>query len=272
MSRGNAKQTVFHDDADREAFLRRLAQIGNRCQWNVFAYCLMNNHYHLCLETASATLAKGMRDLNGVYAQSFNRRYGRVGHVFQSRYRAVIVEGSSQLLEVIRYIVLNPVRAQLCSSPEGWLWSSHLATLGRVTPPPSLITGAVLRHFSGDLQAARSAYAAFVRAGLPAAASSLRSDNPIASGSQGFVHDVMAHLPEPTPEVPRRQRASRSLAHYCLVARSRDQAIRNAWSTGLFSLADIGRHFGLHYSTVSKICRSAASSDPGGGSTLRSTP
>ena len=109
-SRGNARQPVFLDDADREAFLATLAEAAGRWGWLCHAHCLMTNHYHLLVETPRPTLARGMRDLNGVYTQRFNRRHGRPGHLFQGRYTAVLVERESHLLELCRYVVLNPVR------------------------------------------------------------------------------------------------------------------------------------------------------------------
>ena len=110
-SRGNARQDIFAGDADREKFLSILAATVGRYKWLCHAYCLMDNHYHLLLETPDPNLSLGMRMLNGVYTQTFNRDHQRVGHVFQGRYKAVLVEKDAHLVELCRYIVLNPVAA-----------------------------------------------------------------------------------------------------------------------------------------------------------------
>ena len=116
-SRGNARQHIFLHDSDRKKFFDVLADVVERFQWICHAYCLMDNHYHLVIETPEANLSRGMRQLNGVYTQVFHRRHGRVGHLFQGRYKAILVEKESYLLELAKYVVLNPVRAGLVSYP-----------------------------------------------------------------------------------------------------------------------------------------------------------
>jgi putative transposase len=257
ICRGNAQQEVFADHADRQRFLRMLAETTWHRHWSLFAYCLMNNHYHLCVETTEATLASGMRDLNGRYAQSFNRRHTRVGHLFQSRYRAIVVERSSQFLSLIRYIVRNPVRAGLCRTPADWPWSSHLATIGLTVATLPLATNAVLDEFDSSPETARRLYEVFVTAEPVVVGEELDSRNPVVSGRQAFASEVVRRASNQSTEMPRRQRTGWSLEYYELNARERDEAIRLAWSSGGFSLMEIGRHFGLHYSTISKICRGA---------------
>jgi len=110
-ARGNARQAIYTDDADRQMFLLVLEDVETRYHWLCHAYCLMDNHYHLLLETPQGNLSAGMRQVNGVYTQRFNRRHGRVGHIFQGRFKAILVERESYLLELCRYLVLNPVRA-----------------------------------------------------------------------------------------------------------------------------------------------------------------
>ena len=112
-SRGNARSNIYKDDVDRTRFLELLSQLCDRHDWLCHSYCLMSNHYHLLVETSRPTLSKGMKGLNGQYAQMFNRRHKRVGHVFQGRHKAIIVQKENYLLELARYIVLNPVRAKM---------------------------------------------------------------------------------------------------------------------------------------------------------------
>jgi putative transposase len=111
-SRGNARQKVFFADTDRQLFLDTVARVVSRYGWICHAYCLMTNHYHLLVETPKPSLSLGMRQLNGIYTQSFNRRHRRVGHLFQGRFKAILVQKESYLLELCHYIVLNPVRVK----------------------------------------------------------------------------------------------------------------------------------------------------------------
>jgi putative transposase len=119
-SRGNARNLIYLQDDDFELFLQILANVCERYNWVVHAYCLMNNHYHLLVETPYANLSQGMRQLNSVFTQSKNRKHHRVGHLFQGRYKAILIDKDAYLLELCRYIVLNPVRANMVSSPEEW--------------------------------------------------------------------------------------------------------------------------------------------------------
>ena len=112
-SRGNRQGDIYESDADRSAFINLLGDLCDTCNWVCHAYCLMSNHYHLLIETPEANLSKGMRQLNGVYTQLYNRSHKRFGHVFQGRYKAIHVEKEAYLLELARYIVLNPVRASI---------------------------------------------------------------------------------------------------------------------------------------------------------------
>jgi REP element-mobilizing transposase RayT len=112
-ARGDRQENIFVTDADRISFLEILKQVVERFNWLVHAYCLMDNHYHLLVETPDGNLGQGMRQLNGVFTQTSNRNHNRVGHVFQGRYKAILIQKDSYLLELSRYIVLNPVRARM---------------------------------------------------------------------------------------------------------------------------------------------------------------
>lgn len=165
-SRGNERGDVFRDDGDRERFLAVLGRAVGLFRWRLHAYVLMGNHYHLVLETPEPTLSRGMAYLNGVYTQYFNRRHGRVGHLFQGRFKAVLVEKESHLLQLLRYVVLNPVRAGACSTAAAWRWSSFGATAGLVRPPAWLHLDWTLAQFARDEREARRKYRAFVADGL----------------------------------------------------------------------------------------------------------
>ena len=116
-SRGDGREAIFLTEEDKRLFLSVLSEVVRDFNWAVHAYCLMDNHYHFLIETPDGNLSKGMRQLNGVYTQRFNRQHGRVGHVFQGRYKAIIVQKESYLLELARYVVLKPVRARMVRSP-----------------------------------------------------------------------------------------------------------------------------------------------------------
>ena len=124
MSRGNARSDIFLDDEDRQLFVENLGRVSGRFDWRVWAWCLMSNHYHFLVETLEPTLSRGMREVNGVYTQAFNRRHGRSGHVLQGRFKAPLVDKDRYLLELSRYVVLNPVRAGIVQTAADWAWSN----------------------------------------------------------------------------------------------------------------------------------------------------
>src|SRR5690625_3442582 len=165
-SRGDRREDIYADDMDREAWLEVLTQVCDRFNWCCHAYCLMSNHYHVVVETPEKNLSRGMRQLNGVYTQRFNRRHGRVGHVFQGRYKAILVDKDSYLLELARYVVLNPVRANMVSDVGDWPWSSYKAMTGRSKAPAWLETDWLLGQFDGNRPTAIHCYIDFIRAGI----------------------------------------------------------------------------------------------------------
>jgi putative transposase len=162
-SRGNNRQPVFLDDGDREMFTAIFRRVLGRLWWACHSYCLMTNHFHLLVETQDESLSAGMQLLNGEYAQSFNRRHGSVGHLFQDRFFSAMVRDEAHGLEVIRYIAQNPVVAGLCRAAEDWPWSSHAAALGLCRPPDFLTTSWVLGQFGEHPEIARARLRAFVR-------------------------------------------------------------------------------------------------------------
>lgn len=213
----------------------------------------MGNHYHLLVETLKPNLSRGMREVNGVYTQSFNRRHQRVGHVLQGRYKAVLVDKDSYLLELVRYIVLNPVRAKLCEAPSDWPWSSHRAVLGKMAAPDALAVTDTLALFSSEKNAARRAYARFVANGMDQPPPQARQQ--LYLGDADFAARMAAKAKNPSKEVPRVQRVAKTLAQYECDSDSKNAAIKAAYASGAYTLKNIGKHFGLHYSTVSRIAR-----------------
>jgi REP element-mobilizing transposase RayT len=166
VSRGNNRGRIFWDETDRTCFLEALARVVTREAYELHAYCLMGNHYHLVLATPLGNLARGMQQLNSDFARQLNRRYARSGHVFQGRYQARLAEHERHVLELARYVVLNPVRAGLVRRPAAWRWSSYRATAGIDPAPPFLATDWLLGHFGGEPRAARRGYERFVEDGL----------------------------------------------------------------------------------------------------------
>jgi REP-associated tyrosine transposase len=166
MARGVRRQLIFCDQRDFEFFLGLLANVAGRYGWRIRAYSLMRNHFHLLIETPDESLSAGMHRLNGGYAQWFNEHHQVEGHVFERRFASILVEAEPHLLELLRYIVLNPVRAGLCAHPGEWRWSSYRATAGRIRTPRLLALEGVWSLFGSEPGAARQEYERFVALGL----------------------------------------------------------------------------------------------------------
>ncbi|MDX8395627.1 MAG: transposase, partial [Mariprofundaceae bacterium] len=162
----NAQDDIFLDDEDREKFLSLLKDEVKQQGWLCYAWCLMDNHYHFLIETPEGNLSRGMQRLNGRYTQGFNRKHKRVGHVFQGRYKAILVEKDSHLLELCRYIVLNPVRANMVGEVSSWKWSSYHHTLCADRDFEWLASDRVLALFSTHRNEAVNRYQQFVVEGV----------------------------------------------------------------------------------------------------------
>ena len=263
-ARGNARETIFLDDEDKLSFLVVLAEVVSRFGWLCHAYCLMDNHYHLLIETPDGNLSQGMRQVNGVYTQRFNRRHARVGHLFQGRFKAILVERESYLLELCRYIVLNPVRANMATDINRYLWSSYPATVGSQPAPAWLATDWVLGQFGSRRALAQRKYAEFVAQGQNLSSPWPALKGQVLLGSAQFVEQMQPLLAgvRDIKEVPRGQR----LAHrpdlamlfpipICEDKQARDEAIRRAYLEYGYTMAAIARETKIHYSTVSKIIK-----------------
>jgi putative transposase len=171
-SRGVRQGVIFVDDRDRASLLAILTRALQICEAQIFAFCLMGNHCHLVLHTRQANLSRLMHRVNSIYSLTFNRRHGRLGPAFEGRFKALHVDRDSYLLEVCRYVDLNPVRAGLVDSPAQWAWSSYRAHIGCIPSPPWLATaelhGALMGQVPGDAEqtaSARRRYADWVDAG-----------------------------------------------------------------------------------------------------------
>jgi putative transposase len=265
MSRGNAKQPIFFEDEDYEQFLDLLSATAGRFRVLCRAYCLMQNHFHLLLEPSAYPLSRMMQQLNSAYGQGFNRRHNRVGHVLQGRFKALLVDRDEYFLQVLRYIVLNPVEAGLVSAPAEWRWSSYRATAGLGGGPAFLALDDVWKAFDADVGSARGLFADFVGAGPCQTA----PPGPVVFGSTAFTAQVGLVL-EPHREIRDISRAERfavrpSLDRLFAKSRegwSRDALMREAFRRHGYTLREIGELVGLHPSTVWRRIRSAESRPP----------
>src|SRR4051794_15598797 len=263
-SRGDRLEPIFVDDEDRHGLLDIVAQGLSRFDAQALAYCLMNNHYHFVLHTRQANLSLLMRHINGVYTQAFNRRHDKAGHLFQGRFKAILVDRDAYLLEVCRYVDLNPVRAQLVRKPEAWAWSSYRAHVGQTPAPAWLDTEGLHGYLLGrpvrtaaDRRRAADRYARLV-ASVPDASlwdSALRQQ--IYLGDEAFVERMQA-LAEPrnstdndTLKIQRRK--SRTLAQWVQSCENREQALYNAHTHSAMTMSAIARELGLSISRVSRL-------------------
>ena len=262
-SRGDRREDIYDNDDDRKAFLSVLKSVCDTCNWVCHAYCLMSNHYHLLIETPDANLSRGMRQLNGIYTQTFNRMNRRVGHVFQGRYKAILVEKESYLLELSRYIVLNPVRAGMVGSAKDWPWSSYRATVGLVNVPEYLNVEWVLAAFAKRKSVAIEKYKQFVADGKGQPSPWAFLQKQIFLGTEKFVENMQAMVDgeKELSEIPSSQRrpTPKSLAEYESLSNDRNMAIIRAYKSGGYTLKEIGDYFGLHYSSVSGIIKNQKS-------------
>jgi REP element-mobilizing transposase RayT len=258
-ARGDRREDIFEDDADRRMFLDTLAEVIDQFNWVCYAWCLMDNHYHLLIQTPDGNLSKGMRQLNGVYTQASNRRHKRVGHLFQGRFKAILVDSDSYLLELSRYVVLNPVRAGVVKSPGAWPWSSYRASMGREEAPPWLAVDGLLAQFGKRRALARERYARFVAEGINSRSPWEHLKNQVFLGDEQFVQRMQAHLEtgKDDVQIPLAQRRPPPppLSELAQRARSRNEAIRAAHATGAYSYQQIADHFGLHFTSVGRIVR-----------------
>src|SRR3989338_1014851 len=252
-SRGNARDNIFSDGHDKEKFLEELDSVIKRYNWLCHAYCLMDNHYHLLIETPDANLSIGMRQLNGVYTQVYNRRHKRPGHIFQGRYKAILIQKENYLLELCRYVALNPVRAKIVKKPEDWKWSSYLATTGAIKTPEYLTIDWVLGQFRSKRKAAQKRYKKFMMEEMQKESPWREIQGQIILGEEGFIEkfkDLLADK-EKIKEIPRHQRyiGRASLKEIFKQEETKDKRNRDICTAHLkfgYTLKDIADHLGIH--------------------------
>jgi putative transposase len=261
MSRGNRKDRIFEDDADRERFDRTVRDAARRYAIRCYAACLMNNHYHLVLDAPRVNLSDAMRYVNGVFSRTSNRRHHRTGHLFEARFRSIVVERKSYLRRVARYVVLNPVRAHLVSKVESWPWSTYRATVGLEEVPEWLYLDWLTTAFKVDsIEEARERYGRYVNSPAPSKSQRMSA---LAVGSKSFekaVRDaaLARHaedvLPRAITALGRPSLEALFTATYP-VGPERDRIIALAHSQYGYRLAEISRHLGCHRSTASAALR-----------------
>jgi putative transposase len=231
MARGNERKPIYRDDEDRARFLRTFGGVAQRYGWESLAYCLMENHYHLLIHTPRPNLSRGMGVINGAYASSFNERYKRDGHLFQGRFRSVLIRSSAHLRIAMRYVLRNPIAAGLCAQPDEWRWSSYQATVaGRQN---ALVAADATLAWFGVGDEGRERFVRFIG----------RDDTePL---EEAFIDEVA--LPsEPQPPIPRPP------LEEVLVAPARGPAIALAHAHHGYSLTEIATVLGRSSSSVGR--------------------
>jgi putative transposase len=266
-SRGDRRESIFDDDEDRHAFLNVVAQATERFDAAILSYCLMDNHYHLVIHTRRGNLSRFMQQLNGVYTQIYNRRHRKVGHLFQGRFKGILVDENAYLLEVCRYVDLNPVRARMVRDPGNWRWSSYRAHTGNTTPPAWLDTAAVHGYLLGrdagtaaDRRRAGLRYTALVAAGKGVKLWDEALTQQIYLGGPDFVERMQALIEKDaskTKDIPRMQRhaAPKPIDYYLKRNKDRNAGICEAVTKGQHSITDVGKALGLTVSRVSRIVK-----------------
>jgi putative transposase len=259
MARGNRKSTIFHDAEDRRQFLQVITAAVAFYALRINALCLMGNHYHIVLETPGRNLSDAMHFINGVFAQRSNRRHGQTGHVFEGRFRSLVIERESYLKRAARYVVRNPVRAGLVANPAAWRWSSYRATAGLERVPRWLEVEWIQTVFRArSLAEARQRYVKYVNA----SAESQRAIalNAHVLGTKQFGRRVLDAIGVDLPDRPVPQLV-RTLARPTLaelfergrtLGAPRDRLIYGARVDHGYRFTDIARYLGIDRTTASK--------------------
>lgn len=258
-SRGDRREDIFEDDLDRALFLELLGRVIRDFNWVCHTYCLMSNHYHLVIETPDGNLSRGMRQINGVFTQASNRRHGRTGHLFQGRYKAILVDADAYLLEVCRYVVLNPVRAGMVEHADAWRWSSYRAMVGQEPCPPWLAADGLLARFGPPPAEAVRRYREFVAQGAGGESVWRHLNRQVYLGDDLFVARMQSALSGRRDDVnvPRAQRRPPAPPLKAIADAHEDRraAMAAAHASGEYSYQQIAEFFGVHFTTVGRAVR-----------------
>ena len=261
-SRGDRREAIYLNDEDRCSWLEIFGSVCERFNWRCHAWCLMDNHYHIVVETVEGNLSKGMRQLNGVYTQAHNRRHNRVGHVFQGRFKGILVDRESYLLELSRYVVLNPLRAQMVKQLVHWRWSSYRSMIGKSEIPEWLETDWLLGRFGKQRKRAVVKYIEFVKAGTGMESIWDEKKHPGILGDEIFIESIYKHYVDKKTadlqEITRLERRSpgKPLESYFGEKVDRAEAMAAAYKSGQYTLKEIAEYCNVHYSTVSRLVNS----------------
>ena len=258
-SRGNEKKCIFRSERDRELFIYVLRQTIARFHWLCHGYVLMENHYHLLIETPEPNLSRGMRQLNGVYSQSFNRLHQRVGHLFQGRFNAVVVDKDAYLLQVCRYILLNPVRAGLIDRPENWEWSSCRALAGMADIPDFLTVNWLRVQFGCAPDKSGKAFLDYIFRGMDEEYPHEALVGQVVLGRKKFIRTIAGKVREKTEmkEIPRQQRYSAGTDLDVIFQSGARQGERpettiyKAYVDGGYTMREIAEYLNVHCTSVS---------------------
>jgi putative transposase len=266
-SRGDHREAVFRDDQDRQTHLEIMAQAMDRFDAQVLAYCQMGNHFHLVLHTRRANLSRLMRHVNGVYTQAFNRRHGLTGHLFQGRFKAILVDRDAYLLALCRYVERNPVAAVLVKKAQAWPWSSYRAHVGLAPTPEWLDSDGLHGYLLGrpvdgarSRQRAVAMYVELVEQAREDDASfwqdALRGQ--VFMGDAAFMHRMQNHA-EPTrlraANVPKALRQSPATWRQVLAqcGGNRDRALAMAYREAGWTMTALAREAELSIAHVSRL-------------------
>lgn len=257
-SRGNAKQNIFKTKNDFIDFLNILNENIERYNWKCYAYCLMSNHYHLLIKTLDPNLSQGMRQLNGIYTQKFNYKHKTVGHLFQGRYKAILIDEEKYFYELVRYIVLNPVRANMVKIPGNYPWSSHREMLAN-NEYGIIDREDVLNRFDGVQE-----YEKYINQKIEDRDIWEDLKGGLVLGSINFVENIKKYISKESKKSANIKKIEKHVGRPTLSEmfdgkysdrKERNELIYKAFRDYGYSLSEIGREVGLHNSFVGKIVK-----------------
>lgn len=259
-SKGRDGQVVFKDDEDRGAFLNVIENVVDRFDWLVHSYALLPGHYHLVVEVPEANLSKGMRQLNGVYTQHFNRRHDQEGPIFQGRFKGVLFEKKTYLLPICRDVIVNTKQDETAGNYANYKWSSYRALAGQVKAPRLLHSDDVIRSFGKRVSDARRKYRDYIREGVEVESPLSNITNQVLLGSASFINEMQPilqgeRLSKRGPKAVKKRRSLNMLFRKVgdKTRPERNELIKKAHLEHGYTLMEIGEHLGLHYTTVSKV-------------------